>query len=90
MFQLSTKLRLSDCSTMRWTAESISSIQRGRIGESEDDHGRALHNRRQEYVLASKVLSGCGQKLQSDEMRALKLLPLRKVFASCRQIRSTS
>ena len=35
-------------------------------GESEAIIGRALHNRRQEYVLASKVLSRRGQNLQSE------------------------
>ena len=49
-------------------------------GESEAIIGRALHNRRQEYVLASKVLSRRGQKLQSDEMRALTVASVEESF----------
>ena len=49
-------------------------------GESEAIIGRALHNRRQEYVLASKVLSRRGQKMQSDEMRALTVASVEESF----------
>ena len=80
MFLLPTKLRLSDYSTMRWTAASISSIQRGRMVKAKRSSVALCTIAVKNIVLASKVLSRRGQKMQSDEMRALTVASVEESF----------